>query len=817
MQDINDLRISRNMKYESLYWALGFEEVEKNVYLKKYNNYNILIYADRGEVKTFSKINIVNGDSLLLNSHKSFVILECIDKLLEMGYLPEEIIVDLDNEYDIYLNGIYIKCFEWGKLENLNIISKQNKFVAINYESRLVSGLIERKSIIKGLDNKIYDFGFFEANQKQTEYKFYNLVEIKHNDFIIKNGKIIKYLGDNEIVKIPEGIKALDSCLFWDNQNIKEVILPESLVSLGGDTFYNCSNLEKIIIPKNVIEMGNNPFAGCPKLNIINKSSKFIYEEDTLYSSGYKKIIYHKIDSKITNYDIKYGTKIIGKHSFYLCDSLLNITIPNTVIKLENNPFSGCSKLNLINNSDNYIIKDDVIYDKYIESVIGSLNKINNKHLKLLNVKRICRNAFWNCKGIYEIVLPETLIEIGYNPFVGCDNIKFINESPNFKVEDGILYNYNQNKIICCPPNAAVENMHIKDSVVTLERGAFSGCKNIKNINLHNVSIISKSCFTNCISIEKIYCSDLITYIGEWAFAHDTNLKELSVYKDCIIDRNATLNTNTKIMKREERTNYLIESDNIYTLESMLSSYQNKVKSILIDPPYNSNVDYIEYKDNFGNDYYNYINKRLIIASMLLKDDGFMVINIDKGGLKIIKDICINIFSKTNVKVYKWEKLNPFFDKNKEIKPGKAKVKFEYIIICKKNQKTILNQIEQPYIEDNILKYKYTELPQVFSCFGTTSSAKDELKEIFGTREYFSTPKPLKLIMELIRATTKKNDLILDFFAGSGTTAVACTKLNASDGGNRKFILVSNSESNICENVTLKRLKKEQINFRFIN
>ena len=67
MQDINDLRISRNMKYESLYWALGFEEVEKNVYLKKYNNYNILIYADRGEVKTFSKINIVNGDSLLFD------------------------------------------------------------------------------------------------------------------------------------------------------------------------------------------------------------------------------------------------------------------------------------------------------------------------------------------------------------------------------------------------------------------------------------------------------------------------------------------------------------------------------------------------------------------------------------------------------------------------------------------------------------------------------------------------------------------------------------------------------------------------------
>ena len=108
---------------------------------------------------------------------------------------------------------------------------------------------------------------------------------------------------------------------------------------------------------------------------------------------------------------------------------------------------------------------------------------------------------------------------------------------------------------------------------------------------------------------------------------------------------------------------------------------------------------------------------------------------------------------------------------------------------------------------ETVLKEKESDVPEVFDCFGTTSSAKDEIKSLFGKREYFSTPKPLKLMKELIRATTSGDSLILDFFAGSGTTGHACFELNAEDGGSRKFILVSNKESDICETVTDKRLQ----------
>lgn len=55
-----------------------------------------------------NKLSIVNGSIFKLESHKSFVVLECIDKLLSMGYSISEIILDLDNEYDIYCNDLYI-------------------------------------------------------------------------------------------------------------------------------------------------------------------------------------------------------------------------------------------------------------------------------------------------------------------------------------------------------------------------------------------------------------------------------------------------------------------------------------------------------------------------------------------------------------------------------------------------------------------------------------------------------------------------------------------------------------------------------------
>lgn len=88
---------------------------------------------------------------------------------------------------------------------------------------------------------------------------------------------------------------------------------------------------------------------------------------------------------------------------------------------------------------------------------------------------------------------------------------------------------------------------------------------------------------------------------------------------------------------------------------------------------------------------------------------------------------------------------------------------------------------------------------------GTAEGGKGILNEIVGIEHGFDTVKPLKIIQYLIGRLTKENDLILDSFAGSGTTAHALLKQNAEDGGSRKFILVE-MEPQIARDITAKRV-----------
>lgn len=106
---------------------------------------------------------------------------------------------------------------------------------------------------------------------------------------------------------------------------------------------------------------------------------------------------------------------------------------------------------------------------------------------------------------------------------------------------------------------------------------------------------------------------------------------------------------------------------------------------------------------------------------------------------------------------------------------------------------------------------------------GHNQEAKKEVLDILGTdmEEIFSTPKPVRLIERILRIATKPGDLVLDFFAGSGTTAHAVLKLNQEDGGSRRFILVSNTEAtadapdkNLCRDVCAERVRRVIAGYR---
>lgn len=88
-----------------------------------------------------------------------------------------------------------------------------------------------------------------------------------------------------------------------------------------------------------------------------------------------------------------------------------------------------------------------------------------------------------------------------------------------------------------------------------------------------------------------------------------------------------------------------------------------------------------------------------------------------------------------------------------------------------------------------------------------TTKGSTYVRNLFGDKR-FPYPKPLEFIVELLRATTTDNSLIVDFFAGSGTTGEAAMLLNRETDGSRRFILCTNNENGICRDVTYERIRR---------
>ncbi len=124
-----------------------------------------------------------------------------------------------------------------------------------------------------------------------------------------------------------------------------------------------------------------------------------------------------------------------------------------------------------------------------------------------------------------------------------------------------------------------------------------------------------------------------------------------------------------------------------------------------------------------------------------------------------------------------------------------SRAKFEegiengYIVFKKRSGKYKV-YIKQYQYADNAGNPRVRTLPYRALTRFLNGTGNKELTEIFGQKGFFSFPKSTEMLQSLIRMSCEKDDLILDFFGGSGTTAHAVIKQNAEDGGRRRFILV---------------------------
>jgi adenine-specific DNA-methyltransferase len=91
--------------------------------------------------------------------------------------------------------------------------------------------------------------------------------------------------------------------------------------------------------------------------------------------------------------------------------------------------------------------------------------------------------------------------------------------------------------------------------------------------------------------------------------------------------------------------------------------------------------------------------------------------------------------------------------------------------------------------------------------YGGTTIGRKDFEEVMGHKVKFAYPKPVVLLKKLIATATRDGDIVLDSFAGSGTTAQAVLEVNRDDSGTRKFILIE-MEDDIAEKITAERVKR---------
>ena len=217
-------------------------------------------------------------------------------------------------------------------------------------------------------------------------------------------------------VDIPFGVTVIEYQTFSSCDSLVEVKLPQGLTTIGFDAFLNCTALEKIVIPSSVTKIDRTIFNGCSSLKEItveegNTAYKSV--DGVLYTKDGKTLVEYPGKKTEKEFDIPYGTEVIGERAFYLNPYIVNINIPSSVKNIGR--IIGCTAL------------ESIELPESVEKIDGFLACSSLKNITLSsNIEAIPTYAFQDCTSLESIVIPNGIKKLGNWVFYRCTSLESV-------------------------------------------------------------------------------------------------------------------------------------------------------------------------------------------------------------------------------------------------------------------------------------------------------------------------------------------------------------------------------------------------------
>ena len=259
-----------------------------------------------------------------------------------------------------------------------------------------------------------------------------------------------------------------------------------------------------------------------------------------------------------------------------------------------------------------------------------------------------------------------------------------------------------------------------------------------------------------------------------------------------------------KVDAVSENDNLIIKGNNLIALHTLKKTYAGKVKLIYIDPPYNTGNDGFNYNDSFNHStWLVFMKNRLEIARELLSEDGSIYVQLDYNEVHYGKILLDEVFGRDNFQreiIWDMTVLSGY----KTLAQNWIRGHDSILFYSKNPNKFKFNKLMQPHTKEYEKMFNKTDKDgrKYMVAHGSTRYW-DEIKDkgkpygdvwndimsfqqqpTSGERMEFDGQKPEKLLARIIRSATDEGDLVLDFFAGTGTTGAVAHKLK------RHYILI---------------------------